>query len=165
MLRDVIEYVRSNPPATIKQQKTLIICWDYLWPLSSKNGVFLILGVPWLLVVILPSWDPNIYFYTSSIFPWHNSLRTHVSYFLLLTIRFLDIKVYRGDFQGTPTLVRALRAQAKKIENKIWGFSRGTYQTTARRSVRCALCLHSFVAWSDQAQLDWLTHFPPFTAF
>ena len=26
------------------------------------------------------------------------------------------IKVYRGDFQGTPTLVRAPRAQAKKIE-------------------------------------------------
>ena len=26
------------------------------------------------------------------------------------------IKVYRGDFQGTPTMVRASRAQANKIE-------------------------------------------------
>ena len=32
------------------------------------------------------------------------------------------IKVYRGDFQGTPTLVHAPRAQAKKIENKNLGF-------------------------------------------
>ena len=31
-------------------------------------------------------------------------------------------KVYRGDFQGTPTLVHAPRAQAKKIENKNLGF-------------------------------------------
>ena len=34
----------------------------------------------------------------------------------------LIIKVYRGEFQGTPTLVRAPRAQAKKIENKNLGF-------------------------------------------
>ena len=32
------------------------------------------------------------------------------------------IKVFRGDFQGTLTLVRALRAQAKKIENINLGF-------------------------------------------
>ena len=32
------------------------------------------------------------------------------------------IKVYQGDFQGTPTLVRAPRAQAKKIENTNLGF-------------------------------------------
>ena len=48
----------------------------------------------------------------------------------------LEIKVYRGDFLGTLTLARAPRAQAKKIEKEIWGFSQGTYQTTARRSVR-----------------------------
>ena len=30
--------------------------------------------------------------------------------------------MYQGDFQGTPTLVRAPRAQAKKIENKNLGF-------------------------------------------
>ena len=34
----------------------------------------------------------------------------------------IELKVYRGDFQGTPTLVRAPRAQAKKIENKNLGF-------------------------------------------
>ena len=32
------------------------------------------------------------------------------------------IKVYWGDFQGTLKLVRAPRAQAKKIENKNLGF-------------------------------------------
>ena len=30
----------------------------------------------------------------------------------------MEIKVYRGDFQGTLTLARAPRAQAKKIEKK-----------------------------------------------
>ena len=29
--------------------------------------------------------------------------------------------MYRGDFQGTPTLVRASRAQAKKIEKLKYG--------------------------------------------
>ena len=79
----------------------------------------------------------------------------------MLSIRFPGIKVYRGDFQGTPTLVRAPRAQAKKIENKNLGFSRGTYQTTAWHSVRWDLFLHSFAAWSDQAQLDWLSRTAP----
>ena len=32
------------------------------------------------------------------------------------------IKVYRGDFQGTLTLARAPRAQAKKIEERNLGF-------------------------------------------
>ena len=41
---------------------------------------------------------------------------------IILSMQYNTIKVYRGDFQGTPTLVRAPRAQAKKIENKNLGF-------------------------------------------
>ena len=51
----------------------------------------------------------------------------------------LVVKVYRGYFQGTLTLARAPRAQAKKIEERNLGFSQGTYQNTARHSVRWAL--------------------------
>ena len=41
------------------------------------------------------------------------------SYFCILVT---GIKVYRGDFQGTLTLVRAPCAQAKRIENRNLGF-------------------------------------------
>ena len=64
----------------------------------------------------------------------------------------LEIKVYRGDFLGTLTLARAPRAQAKKKEEINLGFSQGTYQTTAQRTVRWALWHHSFAAGSDPAQ-------------
>ena len=62
------------------------------------------------------------------------------------------MKVYRSDFQGTLTLARAPCAQAKKIEERNLGFSQGTYQTTAQRSVRWALWHHSFAAGSHPEQ-------------
>ena len=60
ILRYVTAYVKSNLPATISHWQNPIMCWKYLWPFSSRNGVFLIMGVPWVLVVILPYWDPHI---------------------------------------------------------------------------------------------------------
>ena len=63
-----------------------------------------------------------------------------------------EIKVYRGNFLGTLTLARALRPQAKKIEERTLGFSQGTYRTTVQRTVWWALWLHYFAAGSDPAQ-------------
>ena len=44
------------------------------------------------------------------------------SYFHFVRVLEVPFKVYRGDFQGTLTLVYAPRAKEKKIENKNLGF-------------------------------------------
>ena len=51
---------------------------------------FLFLCVPWLLVLILPSWDSHFFSDAFTIFSWHTSLRTHVSSLPFWPISLLD---------------------------------------------------------------------------
>ena len=62
-----------------------------------------------------------------------------------------------ATFKVPPRWCAPCARRRRKQKIKIWGLSRGTCRTTAQRSVRWDLCLHSFAAWSDQAQLDWLS--------
>ena len=68
LLRCVTAYIRSNIPVSINHGKYKIIFWNYWRPLSSGMVFLIILGVPWLLVVILTSWYTHIFLTPSQYF-------------------------------------------------------------------------------------------------